>query len=102
MIHGKLHLPACAIRSAFGFPCPGCGIRHSLEAAFRADFSAAAAAYPAIVPLTVLYAAIGLGIGLKPGNIFMKERVLLPLFFLAVAAIIGHLLYTVIYIRLPS
>ena len=101
LIHRHLHLPACAFSGTFGFPCPGCGIRRSLEAACSADFLSAVKAYPAVIPLALLYAAIGLGIGLKPGNTFMRERVLLPLFFLAVAAIIGHVLYTVIHIRFP-
>jgi len=35
--HTPLHGPPCLFRSAFGLPCPGCGLTRSIVALWRGD-----------------------------------------------------------------
>ncbi len=51
------HVPHfCLMKKALGIPCPGCGISHSLMAAFRFDLARAWFANPAGVGVAMLFA----------------------------------------------
>jgi hypothetical protein len=89
-----IELPDCAFRITFGIPCPGCGVGHSLDYLLARDFSAAVGSYPAVIPLGLLYVSIGFGLILGKKSIFIKERTLLSLFFLALLAVLLHWFYT--------
>src|SRR5579859_3239972 len=51
------HVPHfCLMKNFLGIPCPGCGISHSLMAAFRFDLARAWFANPAGVGVAMLFA----------------------------------------------
>lgn len=47
----------CLFRALTGWRCPGCGMGHALQAAFRGDWAASWAAHPLGIPLSVLWTA---------------------------------------------
>jgi len=50
------HVPHfCLMKKIFGIPCPGCGISHSLMAAFRFDLAGAWLANPAGIGVALLF-----------------------------------------------
>src|SRR5258708_6636412 len=50
------HVPHfCLMKKIFGIPCPGCGISHSLMAAFRFDLAKAWIANPAGIGVALLF-----------------------------------------------
>jgi hypothetical protein len=50
------HVPHfCLMKRLFGIPCPGCGITHSLMAAFRFDLANAWIANPAGIAIALLF-----------------------------------------------
>ena len=50
------HVPHfCLMQKFLGIPCPGCGISHSLMAAFRIDLTEACAANPAGIAIALLF-----------------------------------------------
>ena len=50
------HVPHfCLMKKFLGIPCPGCGISHSLMAAFRIDLTKAWAANPAGIAIALLF-----------------------------------------------
>src|SRR4051812_14474615 len=50
------HVPHfCLMKKVFGIPCPGCGISHSLMAAFRFDLAKAWFANPAGIAVALLF-----------------------------------------------
>jgi len=50
------HVPHfCLMKKLLGIPCPGCGISHSLMAAFRFDFARAWLFNPAGIALALLF-----------------------------------------------
>jgi hypothetical protein len=51
------HVPHfCLMKKLLGIPCPGCGISHSLMAAFRLDMATAWFANPAGIGVALLFA----------------------------------------------
>lgn len=51
------HVPHfCLMKKVLGIPCPGCGISHSLIAAFRLDMATAWFANPAGIGVALLFA----------------------------------------------
>jgi hypothetical protein len=51
------HVPHfCLMKKLLGIPCPGCGISHSVMAAFRLDMAKAWFANPAGIGLALLFA----------------------------------------------
>lgn len=51
-----LHVPHfCLMKKVLGIPCPGCGISHSLMAAFRFDLAKAWFANPAGIGVALLF-----------------------------------------------
>lgn len=51
------HVPHfCLMKKLLGIPCPGCGISHSLMAAFRFDLAKAWLANPAGIGVAMLFA----------------------------------------------
>jgi hypothetical protein len=89
-------LPSCVFKGAFGIPCPGCGLGHSLDAIFSGALVEGVIDYPAIVPLCLMYVCIGLGLAYGKKSVFLKRRVLLSLFFLALIAVLSHWLYKLV------
>lgn len=85
--------PECAFKSSFGIPCPGCGLGHCLEAFSSGNIIDAIMYYPASAPFGLLYGSIGLGLVFGKKSIFMKERTLLILFFLALIVLLVHWIY---------
>src|SRR3954463_6096197 len=50
------HVPHfCLMKKIFGIPCPGCGVSHSLMAAFRFDLAKAWFANPAGIGVALLF-----------------------------------------------
>jgi hypothetical protein len=50
------HVPHfCLMKKLLGIPCPGCGISHSVMAAFRIDFVTAWFANPAGIVISLLF-----------------------------------------------
>jgi hypothetical protein len=50
------HVPHfCVMKKILGIPCPGCGISHSVMAAFRIDFVTAWFANPAGIGVALLF-----------------------------------------------
>ena len=51
------HVPHfCLMKKVLGIPCPGCGISHSVMAAFRLDMTKAWLANPAGIGVAMLFA----------------------------------------------
>jgi len=38
LAHTNLHGPVCLFRTAFGIPCPGCGLTRSFESLWRGEY----------------------------------------------------------------
>lgn len=57
----------CVNKTLFGFDCMGCGIQRSISLIVHGEFIAAFFMYPAIYPLILLIATIGI-------NIFKKIK----------------------------
>jgi hypothetical protein len=50
------HVPHfCLLKKLLGIPCPGCGVSHSVMAAFRLDFTKAWFANPAGIGVALLF-----------------------------------------------
>ncbi|MCC6747559.1 MAG: DUF2752 domain-containing protein [Deltaproteobacteria bacterium] len=49
--------PRCVTHALFELPCPGCGLGRGLASLFALDLPGAWRAYPALLPLALLYAA---------------------------------------------
>ncbi len=75
----------CVNKAIFGFDCMGCGIQRSVSLIINGEFIAAFFMYPAIYPLILLFATIGI-------NIFKKikyfSKIITILAIITVATII--------------
>lgn len=50
------HVPHfCLMKKLLGIPCPGCGVSHSMMAAFRLDFTKAWSANPAGIGMALFF-----------------------------------------------
>ena len=50
-----LYLPQCWFYKIFSIPCPGCGIRRSLDFLFKFQIVGSVVAYPPIIGLSAVY-----------------------------------------------
>jgi hypothetical protein len=96
IIKDKLYLPACSIKSTFGIPCPGCGMRRGLEAVYHLDFAGMINVYPPLIPFVILYVFVGLNVLLPDKRYLFRERHYLIIFFLVLITVIVHWLYELI------
>ena len=55
----------CLNKKLFGFDCLGCGLQRSVSLIFHGEFIAAFKMYPAIYPLILLFAFIGINFFIK-------------------------------------
>jgi Protein of unknown function (DUF2752) len=95
-VKDMLYLPACSIKATFDIPCPGCGMRRGLDAAYHLDFSEMISVYPPLVPFLILYVFIGLNILFKNHRYLFRERQYLIIFFLVLITVLVHWLYELI------
>ena len=63
-LSGEYMLP-CLNKKLFGFDCLGCGLQRSVSLIFHGEFIAAFKMYPAIYPLILLFAFIGVKFFIK-------------------------------------
>jgi Protein of unknown function (DUF2752) len=66
---------ACALRSVFGVPCPGCGLTRAIECCLRWDFAEAMRFHPA-APVLLLEALVaGAALAWSVRNISRRSAV---------------------------
>jgi Protein of unknown function (DUF2752) len=51
----KTHLITCSFKSHFGIPCLGCGFQNSLIHLLEGNLNVSLAAYPATIPILLLW-----------------------------------------------
>lgn len=84
------HSRPCFYKKHFGFECMGCGIQRAFIELLRGNIVESIKTYPALIPLILLFTVLlfHLKLRLKYGT-----KIILALFFLSVALIIGNFIY---------
>lgn len=80
----------CFYKEQFGFECLGCGIQRSFIELLRGNVWESIKLYPALIPLILLITVLLFHLKFRLNN---GTKIILSLFFLSVALIIGNFIY---------
>jgi hypothetical protein len=99
LIKDLLYLPACPMKSTLGIPCPGCGIRKSLDLFINFNLIQALKIYPPLIMLGSLYLCLLISLFLKiiyKKYIYINNKIVNIGIILIVGSILGNWIIQII------
>lgn len=86
----ETHMGTCSFHEASGMVCPGCGLQRSIIALLKGDVLQSFLLFPALLPLTFMFAYLGLHLVFR----FKYGAIVLKVLYIAnTAIIIGNYLF---------